>query len=151
MLRYVVLVVLVCASVPLRAQYGPVQDSTLIGLRRVALNVTTDVKDANTFREDIALELRKAGIRVAPDSTRPDSVDGVLNVLVRSRGSCQKLIRIDVEQRARLVRTGNTHRMVTWFYEDDANGTACRDSWYPSAIKRAVDAFLTKWLDVNGR
>jgi len=150
MIRYIAAAALiVCAWVPLEAQYGPVQDSTLTGLRRVALNFNAStLKEGNLLREEFALEMRKAGIRVAQIGV-PDSVDGTMNVLLGRRpgGSCE--VRLDIEQLARLMRTGKTHRMVTWFYWDTSTG--CGDGWFKEASKRAVDAFLTKWLDMNGR
>ncbi|MGH9884110.1 MAG: hypothetical protein ACREBE_01175 [bacterium] len=74
-----------------------------------------------------------------------------MNVLIRRRSNCDVVIRIDVEQMARVLRTNRVYPMVTWFYEEDADGTACSRAFIAPAIKRATDAFLLKWLDMNGR
>lgn len=139
--------VLALGGRPVQAQFGRVQDSTLIGIHRLLLNYTTPLGDSVQLREGFALELRKAGIRVL---ARGDSADALMNVVVwrKKSGACE--VRVDVEQMARIVRTSRAYPIVTWFYWDDAD-SPCRDSWLRDGSRRAVDSFLTKWLDVNGR
>lgn len=154
-LRYIVGVLLLVAA-PLRAQSGPAQDSTLIGLRLVQLTFVGEVEDRATLRESMALELRKAGLRVLPDSAQPGTpVDAIITVLLREITSGAKVLRMSVWQRVQITRTTRAYQLPTWFYDVAPDGVrggnSYRREWWRDAVRQAGDVFLTKWLDVNGR
>lgn len=146
------------APVTGHAQYAASQDSTLVGIKKVYLNFT----DANgglgeaaaeELSGSVALELRKAGIRVAKDRSELSADDATLNVSVITvtRTLVTDVhVRMDVEQLTQLVRTRKSYPMVTWFYEQDKlNGMPKSDG--PRLVKAGLDDFLSKWLDMNGR
>ncbi|MEP6494507.1 MAG: hypothetical protein ABJF01_17615 [bacterium] len=155
-MRHAALALLVLAAARIEAQNGPTQDSTLIGVRLVQLNLVSTVDERRGLRESMALELRKAGLRVLPDSARlGTAVDAIITVVLREPAGCAKDLRMNVAQRVQVVRTARVHQLVTWLYEVPVGGVrggnACRDEWWNDAIRQATDVFLTKWLDVNGR
>lgn len=155
-LRHIAVALAVVVAGRLDAQNGPAQDSTLIGIHLVQLNVVAPA-EAGPVRESMALELRKAGLRVlAPDSARAGApVDAIITVILRDVASCSKELRMNVTQRVQVLRTGRFHQLATWLYEIPPGGVRggnmCRREYWSDAIKQAGDVFLTKWLDVNGR
>jgi hypothetical protein len=139
-------------------QYGPAQDSTLRGLTRVHLAFVNRgaytpaaLAQATDF---ITLELRKSGLQIARTQAELDvTKDAVLNVsmLKIARAlSTDLLLRIDVEQRATMVRTNQALPLVTWFYEDDKRAVT-PDQTPQAMLKQGVDKFLNAWLAANGR
>lgn len=148
-----------------RAQNGVAQDSTLVGIHLVQLNVfpmspngsASLARDRISLQEGMALELRKAGLRLRSiDSARAGApVDAIVTVYLIDMGNCAKNLRMNVGQKVEVVRTGRTHQLATWLYEIPAGGVrggnVCRDEWWADAVRQATDAFLTKWLDMNGR
>ena len=100
-----------------------------------------------------ALQLRKAGIRVAKDRNELTADDAVLNVSVITVARTlvtDVWVRMDVEQLAQLARTKKSYPMVTWYYEQNKlNGMPKSDG--PRLVKAGLDEFLSKWLDMNGR
>jgi hypothetical protein len=149
-------VIVVPATV--HAQYAVSQDSTLAGIKKVYLNFTDGngglgVAEAEELTGQVALELRKAGIRVAKERSELTGDDAILNVSVVT--VTRTLVtdvqtRIDVEQMAQLARTKKSYAMVTWFYEQNKlNGIPKVDG--PRLVKAGLDDFLSKWLDMNGR
>ncbi len=145
---------------PAQAQYGPSQDSTLKGLQKVHVNFADATQQlraglAQQLYESATLELRKAGMRIAADSTEiAPTTDGILNITLFEQGGGFSndvvTLRIDVEQLAQLSRTKQTMRMVTWFYEGQAGG-ADRNQLASGVLMKGVNAFLNKWLAANGR
>src|SRR5215208_2727994 len=97
---------------PASAQYADTQDSTLRGLAKVYVKYT-DLEGrlgpaSGDIYNTLTLELRKAGLRIAKDSTDINPAqDAVLNVstIVNAGAlSTTVILRIDVEQQAQLVR-----------------------------------------------
>jgi hypothetical protein len=158
-LKFLVLVIALVASArPADAQLS--QDSTLKGLRQVYLDVVTnegalDEAIVASMESSIALELRKAGIRVAPRLEDIDAAkDGVMIVhfyrIPRSLSN-DAIFRIDLRQAVRLDRNPTQPVFVTtWFHEDNGRNVVPND-FSTAASRKGVDAFLTKWLDMNGR
>jgi hypothetical protein len=162
MRRLVTIALFACAALIMpakgHAQYGVSQDSTLVGIKKVYLNFTDEngglgVADAESLSGSVALELRKAGIRVAKDRNELTADDAVLNVSVITVTRTlvtDILVRMDVEQLAQLARTKKSYPMVTWYYEQNKlNGIPKSDG--PRLVKTGLDEFLSKWLDMNGR
>lgn len=144
---------------PIAAQTIPGQDSTLVGLKRVF--VKFDISEGalapqtlQAIQDNVVLELRKSGIRVAKSLEEIDlAQDGVMLVSVAKIGrslTTDAVFRIDLRQAARLARTGRNAYMVTWFYEDNGRNVVV-DQFAAAATRRGVNEFLTQWLDVNGR
>lgn len=142
----------------LSAQYVSAQDSSLVGLKKVFV-IFSDSGDAVTQAQaeelmgDIVLNLRKTGIRMAHDSSDVSKDDGVLHFTLMKRQYAltnDLSLRLDVEQQATLARTGESSRVGTWYYEDDRHNVDPQQVLKPM-VRKAVDAFLLKWLDMNGR
>jgi hypothetical protein len=142
------------------SQYAATQDSTLRGIKKAYVNFL-DVGDglgqeaASELYNGLTLELRKAGIRIARDSADVDmSQDAILNVaLVTTKNGFvyDVILRMDVEQRATLVRTAKTLQLVTWYYEDIIQRASDHRRAAPLLLTKATNEFLSKWLDANGR
>lgn len=142
-----------------QAQYAATQDSTLKGVKRVYLNFA-DVNGAlgaelaTKIAEDAALELRKTGIRVVKNPAELDMrEDAVLNVSAitdKDAWRSDLVLRIDLEQRAQLVRTQQTFQMVTWYYEKMLKTADLKVAARPM-VAEGINKFITNWLDQNGR
>ncbi len=150
--------VLLTVSTPVVGQYAATQAETLRGLQRVLVvfsepNERLEALVLRDLYQDATLELRKVGIRVATEAEEVDmSTDGVLNMTVFADGGFSQnvTLRIDVEQHATLVRTGETKQMVTWFYEAARSGYPA-DQSARVLLTDGVNEFLSDWLDANGR
>jgi hypothetical protein len=147
----------IASASSLEAQYAVTQDSTLRGLQKVLVNFIdyegkVGPETSAQVYNSLTLELRKAGIRIARDSTDLNlAQDGILNVaLIATPGFSTSLtVRMDLEQHAQLARTKQTLRMVTWYHEDAKSGA-------PKALAGplmldATNKFLSSWLAANGR
>ncbi len=147
---------LLCVAwMPASAQFAAAQDSTLAGIHTVVLSFSTN---EGAFPPDVAaemertvsLELRKSGVKVV--TGQGASADAVLNVgVLRDQRSLSSdlWIRIDVEQRVQLARTGKSYQLVTWYYEAKKNAMVSTDP--PKMLQAGLDTFLEKWMDMNGR
>ena len=146
---------LAIASVPASAQFAAAQDSTLTGIHTVVLNFATNegaLAPAVTaeLERTVSLELRKSGLKVV--TGQGATGDAVLNVaILREQRSLSSdlWVRIDVEQRVQLLRNGKPYQLVTWYYDSKKNGMVQSDP--PAMLKTALDTFLEKWMDMNGR
>ncbi len=153
------LVVAALTASPANSQYAATQDSTLRGLERVYVNFATSDKglsasDLSWALEFVTLELRKAGLRLVRDQNELDPFkDAILNVSfikVSRAMSTDVTLRLDIEQRATLTRTGQSLRMMTWFYEDDRRNVDAAATVRPIFVQ-GVNRFLNSWLAANGR
>lgn len=142
----------------LSAQYAASQAGTLKGLDKVVVvfaepNNKVDPEIRADLYQAVTLELRKVGIRVASDASELDMThDGILNVslFVNTGLGDNGTLRMDVEQQATLVRTGETSQMVTWFFEAGRSNNSWRN-WVKGLVTEGVNKFLSDWLDANGR
>lgn len=154
------LLLLIAVAIPHfgSAQYALSQGRTLQGLDRVYVsfadpNEEMNARDLEQLYTPATLELRKVGIRVTRDPDELDmGSDGVLNIslLVYTGFSDSVTLRIDVEQRATLLRTGETLQMVTWFYESTQTQPRWRD-FARSQLMTGINSLLSDWLEANGR
>ena len=148
---------IVTSASSLEAQYAETQDSTLRGLQKVLVNFVdyenkVGPETSAQVYNNLTLELRKAGIRIARDSADLNlAQDGIMNValITTSAFSTTVTLRMDIEQHAQLARTKQTLRMVTWYHEDWKSGL-------PKAVAGplvldATNKFLSMWLAANGR
>ncbi len=141
------------------AQWAAAQDSTLAGLQKVFVKFTDlggglGTTAAEALRSTAILELRKAGLRVARDTTELEANDAVLNIsfihAAPTAWTNYLSLRMDVEQMSQLQRTRQTTRMVTWYYEQ-SDWRVVVSERAPTMLAKGVNDFLSKWLDMNGR
>ena len=140
------------------AQYVASQDSSLRGLTRVMVRFrvadgTLNPVIKSRLAEYLTLELRKAGLRLTdgPEELKDD--DGVLDVSLakidRDR-TCDLNLRLSLEQRSSLKRTGQSLWMATWYYETGRQNVL-PDSAADGVLEDGVNRFLNRWLAMNGR
>ena len=141
------------------AQSSPDQDANLIGLKKAFLSVVTNEGaltqvQLDQIRAAAALELRKAGLRLAASEDETDiAQDAVITLGIYKIGralSTDAIIRLTVYQGAQVARTQKTVALNTWFYEDNGRNVVF-DQYMPSAVRKGVDTFLNAWLEANGR
>ena len=97
--------------------------------------------DEGTIQTDVELELRRAGMRI---SSTPASPFVYVSVSVVGGASS---IRIELNQSARLLLSGELWTVTTWsqsYLEVNSTGDSVR-----SHVKDLVDAFLNDWHSVN--
>ena len=153
MFRQIAATLVLFIGTQLGAQTAKNQDSTLAGLKRVLLVVHTSQDSAGTY-DAIALELRKAGLRILTSESDPSNDDAMLAVygtqIRRALGDDAQL-RVMVVQRAALARNpGHFIWLPTWEY-DDAGRNVIYGAWQQTAVTKATNDFLSHWLDMNGR
>lgn len=150
------LVTLVAAH--LQAQAVSTQDSSLRRLQRTYVRfeanseaLTPRVRDQ--LGEYLTLELRKAGFTIAehPEDLKED--EGLLEVSLAGEGDPRRAefsLRIALQQRASLKRTGQALWMVTW-YDESHQLPAPPDSAARALLASGLNRFLNRWLTANGR
>jgi len=117
-----------------------------IGAVQVAIGDLSDSAQALGLEEeaiqtDVELQLRRAGMRV---SSTPVGAFVYLSVSVVGKASA---IRVELNQSARLLLSGEVWTVTTWSKDYlEANSTA---ESVRSRFKELVDAFLNDWLSVN--
>jgi len=122
--------------------------NTLKGIRavQVAIEDLSDSAQAlgleeETLQTDVELKLRRAGLRV---SSTPVGAFVYISVSVVDGASA---IRVELNQSARLLLSGETWTVTTWSQGYlEANSTAAS---IRSHVKDLVDAFVNDWLSVN--
>ena len=154
------IIALVLLPSQLAAQYGRQQAETLAGLNTVYVNYQEPQGElsaaANEEIVDVfTLELRKAGVRIARSIDEVATDQGVVKLAFivnpGTLGQDQIILRMDVEQQARLVRTGEEYLMVTWFHEDTVKGFLNEGNIHRELALSAANRFLADWLDANNR
>jgi hypothetical protein len=146
------------SAAPMMGQYVATQDSSLRGLTKaqVRFRLADDVLNPvvkTQLSEYLNLELRKAGLKIVDDSEELDDKDGVLDLSLgkMDRGRTRDLyLRVSLQQRADLKRTGQSLWMTTWFHETGQHNVVA-DSVADDVVKDGVNRFLNRWLAMNGR
>jgi hypothetical protein len=151
-----VAVALVLLPVAVSAQYAQDQPRSLKGLNTVFVRFQEPSgkmtpKEKDDVFNALTLELRKAGIRVSRDTTGQNA-EGLVNLslFIRTGLVDYTIVRMDVEQKATLVRTTETLQLVTWYFEDSDNSGSWRQ-YAPPLVTKATNKFLADWLQANGR
>lgn len=137
------------------------EDSTLVGIKTVGLLVSDVDKSLGAqLTEQLAastqLELRKAGLRVVRiDSTgkAPGDFDALVQVQFYRRGRFagdDVDMRFLVRQPVTLLRTSKLFWETTWQTERRGQNLEVKTA-APKFLTEAVNDFLSKWLDMNGR
>lgn len=168
-MRHVLLLILCIAIAPLSARAQVVaptshEDSTLAGIHTVGLVVFDPGNGLGAeLSEQIfsatQLELRKSGLRVVrytpstPQAGAPAVLDALVCIYVFPGGPSAgdgTYVRYAVRQPVRVLRTQALLWVSTWTHEDRQQfGSVRRDA--AKMVSSATDAFLGKWLDMNGR
>lgn len=146
------------SAAPLTGQYVATQDSSLRGLARtvVRFRLADDVINPTLkvqLAEYLTLELRKAGLKLVDDSEEIDEKDGILDLQLgkMDRGrTCDRYLRVSLQQLADLKRTGQKLWMTTWYHETGQHNVVA-DSVADDVLKDGVNRFLNRWLAMNGR
>jgi len=122
--------------------------STLKGISEVQVAVGDLSDSAQAFgleeeamQTDVELQLRRAGMRV---SSTPVGAFVYVSVSVVGKSS---VIRVELNQSARLLLSGEVWTVTTWskdYLEADSTVESVR-----SHFKDIVDAFVKDWLSVN--
>jgi hypothetical protein len=139
-------------------QFVATQDSSLRGLERtmVRFRLADGVLKPETktqLNEYLTLELRKAGLRLVDPLEELKDEDGILDLSLgkMDRGrTCDLFLRVSLQQRAGLKRTGQSLWMTTWFHETGQNNVVA-DSVADDVLQDGVNRFLNRWLAMNGR
>ena len=137
------------------------EDSTLAGIQTVGLLIS----DANgalgaplvaQLAASTTLELRKTGLRVIRIDTATKAgvnFDALVQVLIYRRGRFggdDVDMRYLVRQPVTLVRTQKQLWETTWIAERRGQNLVVKDA-VPRMLTEAINEFLSKWLDMNGR
>lgn len=131
--------------------------ASLAGLRSVKLYVFPEgaalpdgtVESAQSY---VALELRKAGVRIDAEGAPQDSTAGMLGVVItrvaRSLTTDWR-VRFELLQQGRLDRIPGTIWINTWSHrEETLNGVP---QSVEAMIHHSTDVFLGDWLTAQGR
>ncbi len=142
-------------------QFVRSQDQTMAGLEGVAVNIQAPSNWPQEVKREMysnaALELRKSGLTVIEDSSQWNKkTHGILNIGFNERGGGGVTggsfiwLRMDLEQLSRIVRNGDSHYLVTWYYQDRMEDTAAnRES--TQMLKKGISQFLNDYFRANGR
>ena len=158
-MRFLMLLLVGAALVPgdASAQFAADQPTSLKGVGTVFVNfVEPNQRMDAALRADMfdaaILELRKSGLRVVREPSDTQQADALLNLSVRIITGLTDFVevRMDVEQKVSVVRTGDQLQLVTWYYEASSNESSWRSSAKPMALK-ATNKFISDWLDANNR
>lgn len=138
-------------------QYAADQAKSLEGIQVIVVNFAEpNQKMDPDLRQEmfdaVSLELRKTGIRIIRGDAPQETADALLNLTVSIATGLTDFVnvRMDIEQKATVVRTGETLQLVTWFYEESQNQGSWRSTAHPMAIK-AANQLISDWLDANNR
>ena len=153
------------AAAPAYGQFAAEQQSSLEGLRGIYVGFAdmTGELDAATQQRlysRATLELRKAGLRMLEATWEGQELQAevgehaLLNIGIAAAGgglaNDHLRIRMDVEQKVIVRRTGKELRLVTWFYEDDRRPMRWAED-VDTALLEGINMFLNDWLAANGR
>ncbi len=159
---WIPLVVFMVAFVPRGlAQDAEITRATLVGLNGVAVNVGVD-PDAervglrqSTFRTDVEVKLRQAGIRVLTNTEVSDTPGApVLQLNVHTLESKSGFYPFHIElklwQVARLVRDPSiVSAAITWNVSGGGIAGSERLSFIRDVVRDKVDQFINAYLAAN--
>lgn len=133
------------------AQFTPskAMDSTLAGIKTVYFTPNGSALDS-AVAHDFALELRKAGIRIASDGESADAQIFLSVTRVERAMSTDGTVTVEVHQPIVLARTQRRVQIPTWILQSVGRNVVW-SNWSGPAVRAVRDDFLNRWLSANGR